>query len=73
MAVDRKQLKKDQVHNIVEISKFKVLDKLFFEEGIEEDDIKKSVFAHKIERSYEFQEIVLQSQAKVEEKVKQMR
>ena len=54
IAVDQKKVAPKDAPFIVEVNRLRILDKLHAEEGIEEEDIKKSVLIHSIDKTYEY-------------------
>jgi hypothetical protein len=58
------RLPQNAVPAVIEIEKSKCLDKLFIEEGIENEDIGKTVRANKLQENEDFKKMVAECQEK---------
>ena len=56
-----KDIAPDQVGIMKDVAKVRAFDKLFFETSIEEEDINKSFYVHRIYERTEFKQIIYES------------
>ena len=58
LAATEKKIQREHIPSLMEVNKLRVFDQLFFQTGVESEDINKAFIQYKLHTSAEFREIM---------------